>query len=433
MMFSSAAWGQTSSPLSFKECVEIALEQNEDIQKNRIRRQMAASTVKGAEAAFLPSLSASVGQSLSYSPFLSSSSGTGASTSDKLVQSGSYGVSADWVVWDGGSRSNTLKSSRLAEDIAGLTTTTSENALKESIAKVYIQILYTLDAIKVNEALLADDEMLYKRSVELMNNGQMSRSEVAQLKAQYENGRYDLVNTQTTLRNYLFQLKQLVYLTDLDREIYVAPLSDDGESRLADIPAKLTVYGNALQSRPEIQSADLALQQSELQTKIARAGLMPTVSLTGGIADGHSTAYSRNFFNQMKSNLNTTLGVSVSIPLYDRRTTKTAVEQAKYNELISKLDIQDVRKELFNTIEGYWLDAVNNKQMYEAAKSSAESAQESYDLLEEKFNLGLSNISDIATGRATLLNAKQSMLQSKYTCLLNIALLNFYNGRILDI
>ena len=72
------------------------------------------------------------------------------------------------------------------------------------------------------------------------------------------------------------------------------------------------------------------------------------------------------------------------------------------------------------------MQATHNQNKYKAAKVSVESAQQSYDLLNEQFNLGLKNIIELMTGKNNLVTAQQNELQSKYMAILNIHLLNFY-------
>ena len=95
------------------------------------------------------------------------------------------------------------------------------------------------------------------------------------------------------------------------------------------------------------------------------------------------------------------------------------------------LELQDKQKELYSTIEGYWLDALTNQQKFKAARISLESEQASYELLSEQFRLGLKNIAELMTGKANLMKAKQDMLQSKYMTILNQQLLKFYKGETL--
>ncbi len=104
------------------------------------------------------------------------------------------------------------------------------------------------------------------------------------------------------------------------------------------------------------------------------------------------------------------------------------MERAQVAETTAKLDLQDTQKQLYQSIETYWLNATNNQAKYIAAKASVESQQTSYNLMTEQFNVGLKNIAELLNSRASLLNAQQQMLQDKYTALLNRNLLNFYAG-----
>lgn len=137
---------------------------------------------------------------------------------------------------------------------------------------------------------------------------------------------------------------------------------------------------------------------------------------------------SNDWGKQMKTNFDGMAGLSVSLPLFDNRSTKTNVNKAQLNVINAELDLQDKRKTLYSTIEGYWIDANTNQQKFIAATASVESMQTSYDLLSEQFRLGLKNIVELMTGKNNLVNAQQNKLQSKYMTILDMQMLKFYNG-----
>ena len=119
------------------------------------------------------------------------------------------------------------------------------------------------------------------------------------------------------------------------------------------------------------------------------------------------------------------------MPIYDGRTTKTAVNKAKIKQLQAHLDLLDKQKTLYADIQKYWVNALTNQQKYKAATSSVESAQESYDLLSEQFRLGLKNIVELMKGKDSLLSAQQNKLQSKYLALYNKQMLDFYQTGVI--
>jgi outer membrane protein len=135
----------------------------------------------------------------------------------------------------------------------------------------------------------------------------------------------------------------------------------------------------------------------------------------------------------MKTNLNASAGVTVSVPIFDNRRNRANVKQAKLQRATSQLSLQDEKNALSNTIEQYWITASTQQQNFIAAQARVKSQKESYDLLNEQFQNGLKNVVDVLQGRDNLLSAEQAMLQSKYMTLLNIQLLKFYTGEQINL
>ena len=262
----------------------------------------------------------------------------------------------------------------------------------------------------------------------MLEVGKMSKADLAQLTAQRATDEYNLVAAQSNLADYKLQLKQLLEITH-DPTFDIAMPQAADEQALTDIPSLQSVYEQALLTRPEVKNQELAITKSELQIDAAKSGYLPTVSLTGGVGTSTSSRSSNGWGEQMKTNFDATVGVGVSIPIIDNRKNKTAVRKAKIEREQALLSQQEVRKELYTTIEGFWLDANSNQQKFRAARVSVDSEQQSYDLLSEQFQLGLKNIVELMNGKTNLLQAQQNKLQSKYTTILNIQLLHFYEGK----
>lgn len=417
---------------TLQECIDYALAHNVTLLKNRAAEESSAVDVAEAKAGRLPSLSASMTQSLTYRPFQETGSsfvngGIASSAADKATQSGSYGVNASWTVWNGGKTRMNIRNADMSHRLAAYDTEKQANSVKEQIAQYYVQILYMSEAEQVNRTLLAQDSTVLARGEEMVKVGKMARADLAQLQSQVGQGRYDLVNVQTQIAEAKMQLKQLLELP-AGESFDVSPVDVAEGQVMQVIPTKEQVYASALDSRPEVKRSQLAVEQSRLSTKIARSAYYPTVSLTGGLGDSHLTGANNSWGNQMKNNFNAALGLSVSIPLFDNRQTKSAVERAKVAETTAQLDLQDTQKQLWQTIEKYWLDATNSQAKYAAAKANVEGMERSYELTSEQFGVGLKNIAELLTSRANLLSARQTMLQDKYTALLNRELLGFYAG-----
>ena len=193
------------------------------------------------------------------------------------------------------------------------------------------------------------------------------------------------MTAQATLQDYKLQLKQLLELDgESEMNLYIPTLGT--ENVLAPLPTKTDVYRSALVLRPEIEAGKLNIQTSDLDIKIARAGYLPTLSLSAGIRTSHANGNDFTFSEQVKQNWNNSLGFTVSVPIFSNRQTKSAVEKAKIHELI-----------------------------------------------QEQFNLGMKNTVELLTEKSNLLNAQQETLQAKYMAILNMQLLKFYQGEKIEL
>lgn len=429
LLTGSAAWGQKVWTL--QECLDYALANNIQLQQKRITAASDHEDLLQSQAALFPSVSFSTNQNASWRPFaettINLAGGTMTTNRNSVSYNGSYGINANWTVWNGNRNTNTIKQNKLTEKMAELGIEQQANTIQEQIAQLYVQILYETEAVNVCREIIKSSMMQRDRARTMVEVGHLARVDLVQLEAQVSQDEYSLVQAQSQLANYKLQLKQLLEIHDEeDFEISVPEVTD--AQVLSVLPNEHAVYNAALESRPEIQSSKLNVQSSEIAINTARAGYKPTVSMTAGIGSNNSSGQHTDFFKQVKNNMNNSLGLSISVPILDNHQARTNIRKAKYALQTSELNLQEQQKQLYSTIENYWLNATTSQQQFISARNNVKSMQESYDLVSEQFNLGLKNIVELTTGKNNLLQAEQQLLQTKYTALLNSAMLKFYAG-----
>ena len=427
---------QAQKKWTLHECIDYALQNNISLKKTRLSMRTAEETRLQSESALLPSLSASTNQSVGYRPWTNNgvstvTNGTVTTSVRKTYYNGSYGINASWTVWNGNRNRNQVKLNKIAEEQAELDSAFTANSIQEQIAQLYVQILFENEAIAVNEQSLEASKLNEQRGQQMYEVGKMSKADLAQLTAQRATDEYNLVSARSALASHKLDLKQLLEITDAAFDIEVPAATD--EQALADIPSIHIVYDAALNSRPEIANSRLGIQSGDVQLAIAKAQHYPTLSLSGGLGTSTNSLGSDNWGSQIKTNFDASIGASLSIPILDNRQARTAVNKAKIEQERALLDLQEQQKNLYATIEGYWLDANTNQQKFRASLLNVESELQSYELLSEQFRLGLKNIVELMNGKTSLLNAQQNMLQSKYSAILDLQMLRFYQGGDIDI
>lgn len=431
---SALASGQEHpSTWDLRSCIDYAKEHNISILQSRNQQEQTAVSTKSAKAQLFPSLSFTASQTYANQPYGGNGS-TGDSYNDGTINtySGSYRLGASWEFYNGGKNTKNIKLAQLNEQMAVKTTEELENQTELAILQAYMQILYATESIRINQETLVLDSATLARGLEQKLAGMLTRADIAQLESQLSTDRYQLVKSQTTLESYKLQLKQLLELSGQETlSIYTPEVLD--AIVLRTLPNKQDVYNQALGIMPEIQNSKLATQAAELQTAIAKAGYMPTLSLSASTATGHTSGSEATLGKQLKNGWNNNIGISLSVPIFDNRTNKSAVEKAKLQLINSQLSELDEQKTLYKTIETAWLDAYSAQNEFLAAKEKADYASVSYELASEQFKAGMKNTVELLTEKNTLLSAQQQKLQTKYMALLNQKILEFYQGTAINL
>lgn len=427
---------ESSKRWTLEDCINYALEKNIQLQQDKNALEESEINIKSAKAALFPSLSLSTGHNLVNRPYQENSntvSGTEIiQSNDKTTYNGNYSLSAQWTLWNGGRRLNDIKQQKTNRDIASLNVDETKNMLREEITKLFVQILYADESVNINRNTLETSQATYERGQVLFDEGSISKADLAQLEAQVGNDQYQLVTSESALRNYKLQLKQMLELDGTEEMDLVLPQLND-EDVLKLLPSQIDVYQTALANRPEIQSSQLSIDNAKLAVSAAKSGYYPTISMSASSSSNTNSASTRNWADQMKYGWNNMIGINLSIPLFDNRQNKTNVEKAKIAYDNSRLNLETQQKELYSTIETLWLDALNAQQQYTAAESKLKSCQTSYDMVSEQFNLGMKNTVELLTEKNNLLSAHQQRVQAKYMAILNRTLLNFYAGEEINL
>ena len=289
IMFSSSQARQWT----LQECIDYALRNNISLRKTTITKKSATEDLLQSKAALLPSLNATTSHGGTYQPFQESAAGIVSngyvqSSADKFYYNGTYGVNSSWTVWDGNRNRNQVKLNQMAVEQAELDSAQMANSIQEQIVQLFVQILYSEEAIRVNEASLETSIKNEERGQVFYDVGKMSKADLAQLTSSRAQDEYNLVEAQGNLRNYKRPLKQLLQLTDDEPFDIVVPETTD-DMAMRQLPVLQDVYHSALHHRPEIRNAVLGMDMGQVATDIAKAGRLPQVALNANATTNTSS------------------------------------------------------------------------------------------------------------------------------------------------
>lgn len=420
---------------SLEDCLQYAYEQNIELKQSRLSLESSQIDTKNAKAKFFPNLSAGVSYQYTNTPFQETTGNnldnyiiTGNSGSDKNQLSGSYNLRSSLTLFNGGKLLNQVKSSKIAEEMQNASLEETFDNIESAIVTGYLQILYAQESVRINENTVEVSKAQCERGEKLKNAGSLSESDYAQLVSQYSNDKYQLVVSQNTLAQNILTLKQLLEL-GIDETIEIETPELDATDVLTPIASLNEIYQTALLCLPSIKYSELNIAAAKLDIKSAQSGYYPSLSLSAGVSTGHLSTSDGKTGSQMKNKLSESIGLSLSIPIYSNRDTRSAVSKARIAATTAELELESTKKTLLSDIENLCLDVKAAQEQYVSAQEQVKTSQASYDLIQEKFNRGMANTLELLTEKNNLLSAEQQVLQAKYMAILNRLLLNIYQNK----
>ena len=410
------------------ECIDHARSNNIQVLGSQITAAAGEVELEAAKASRYPTLSFNSGQNVSHQSAIKLINDYGEVVSDGTFSyGGSYGIGSNMTIFQGGRLRNNVRQQEKQLESSRLAVEKDINTITVNVTQAYLQILYARETVEINRRAVELAARQAERAQQLFEEGEAARNEAAQMRSQLAAAQYDLTAAQNNLAQYTLQLKQLLEL-GVDEDFETAyPEIGDGEVLRA-LPSVAEVYAAAVEIMPETRSADVMIEASQYAEKAAKAGFYPQVSLSANVSTGHQSGTPASAADQLRDKLNESVGLSLSVPIFNNKSARTSVRRARLNTRRSHIDKAGVMKELLATIESLHHDAVAGQANYLSSGEKLAYAEESYRLAEASFEAGKNNAVELITEKNNYLSALSARLQAKYQAVLAAKILLFYKG-----
>ena len=415
---------------TLRQCIDYAIDHNIQIKTQEVSLENAEASLLQAKAQQYPTLnfSSSFGANFhnvsTYNEYMEKTGGVSVSNS--------FGLNSGLTLYQGGRLRNTVQQSQVQRDAAELDVEQSRIDLEISVAQAFLQVLYNREALELNRQAETLSARQVERGEQLFQAGSISRVELSQLKSQHASDQYQVVAAENSLNTSRLNLKQLLELGMDDSFDVRYPAIDDAVVG-APIPELADVYAEALASLPQMQSSLKDLESAELGVKIAKGAALPSISMNAGISTGYSSGTGVTYFDQLGNKLGESLGLNLSLPIFNGRQVRTNIRKAELQLESARLQDESTRKQLVSTLESLRNDALGAQQRYFASKTQLAAATESFRLVTEQFDAGIKNTVELLTEKNNYLNAQSQQLQAKYQALLAEKLLQRYMNQPIDL
>lgn len=416
---------------SLRDCIEYAWEHNLSIKQQEIQVRRSENELLKSKLDFVPSFNASVGYNLNWGRSVDLQNLE--IIKNKLTQGTSAQVTASISVLDGLSKYNTLRGNKVALSISLQEVERLKDEISVSITQAFLQILLSEKILEAARESFASIQAQRDRTAVLVEAGSQPYSSLLEIESQVASERMQLVTAGSQVTENMLALRQLL---DLGYDTAFAISAPDIDFMVDTYtPENIDeIYASAL-SMPRIRGAELELQKSIYDLKISQGRFYPTISVAASYGTFYSStsrspigAEDYTFFNQLRDNINPTLGFSLSIPIFNSWSVRTEVKNARLNRDSKEIELMSARQQLYKDIQTAVTEAGTYWSKYVAAEANMKAMEESFRYVEEKFGIGVLNATDYTVSRTNLFKARSEYLQAKYQFVFQLKIIDFYKG-----
>ncbi len=458
ILISYSAKSQTK--WSLQQCIEYGYTNNIQLKQQNLNTKYSENNYLQSKTGTLPNLNAGSDYNLNFGRSVDPY--TNEFTDSKVTSSNFY-VQSSVTLFEGFKRTNTIKKSKLDLMTSIQDYDKLKNDLALNIATAYLQILFNKEMLKTaeNQFQLSTDQAV--RIEKLVNAGQLPQGNYLEILAQNASDELQFINSKNQLENSYLTLKQILDIKDSTAFDIVEP--EIGEI-IPILPYTIDEVYNSALGLPQIKSAELKLSASETELAISRSGYSPKLVLNATYATGFSDArksmivgpeqqipigfvgsssdivysiqptYTETEYlisNQLSDNANKSLGLRLSIPLFNGYMVKTNVQNSKISALNNQLVLENEKNNLYKDIQKAFFDVQSASAKFVSSNKALKANEEAFTYTEKKFNLGLLNTSDYNLAKNNLMTAKSNLIQAKYEYLFKKSILEFYAGKPIKI
>ncbi len=447
---------------TLEDCINYAYANNIQIKQQSLNVEAAKDNLLQSKAGLLPDINGSASSYYNYGRTVDRF--TNEFATDR-VRSDNFYLSSSITLFNGFQLLNNIKKSKLDLMSSEYEVEKMKNDISLNVATAYLQVLYSKELLEIAKQQLDITEQQVERTKKLVDAGSVANGSLLDIEAQMATEEMNVVQAQNSVDMNYLTLTQMLELPGKEGFDIEKPLIEVIDSALSSVDVE-KVYNSALAARPEIKSAEIKLESSVKSVAIAKGGRSPVISLGGSFGTGYSDArrevkdiqfyedtigytaeaspvyvltsiptydYSLIPYNdQINDNLNKSIGIGISIPLFNNLRITTNISQSKLAAQNAEYNLQLAKNQLRKDIQQAYSDAQAALKKYNAAVKSVDALKESFRYAQQKFDLGMLTSVEYNEAKNKLAKAESDLLQAKYEYVFRIKILDFYQGNTLS-
>ena len=413
-------------PWSLEQCIDYAIEHNLTIKQQEANRDQSKIELNTAKWSRLPDLNGSASHSFNFGRSLQANN-----TYQSInTQNTGLNLSTSIPLFTGLQIPNNIALSKLNLKAAIEDLNKAKEDISIQVASAYLQVLFNEELSKVaHEQVRLSKEMLEQQSA-YYKVGKVSESEWREAQSRVAQDQLSAVQADNNFRLALLDLSQLLELSSPDNFSIVSPDIDEADL-IGNLTSPTEIYNQAVLTKPSIKAAQYRLEGAAHNIRIARSAYYPQLSFGAGLSTNYYKMSGRNnagFGSQLQDNFSQYLGLSLSIPIFNRLSTRNRVRSARIQQTTLGWQLEESKKTLYKEIQQAYYNAVSAESQYQSSITADKAAEVSFNLMKEKYVNGKANSTQYNEARTNWMKAVSDRIQAKYDYLFRTKILDFYKG-----
>jgi outer membrane protein len=437
IILSAISFGLTSAqveePWSLEKCINYALENNIQVKRQELQSELTEKDYTQSYFNFTPTLNAGLEHSLSNGRALNTELYRWENAQQTF---GSMGVRSELTLFNGLQNLNTVKLLKYSFLSSKEDLEKTKNDISLQIMNYYLQVLFDEELLNVSKSQYEVTLLQVEKTKRLVEVGNVAMGQLYEIQAQAATEKLNFTVNRNKLQLSVLDLVQLLDLDSVGNFTVYHPVSLSVENTL--LPASFEdAIANALINMPEIRGAEYRVKSSEKNLSVRRGMRSPEVYLSGvyysryqnGSYNPNDSTYTYPLIDQLKDKQYSQITLGVSIPIFNRFQTQTAISKAKISLADSKLQLDQEKQVLYKRIQQAHTDALGAFEKYQSALEAVKSNEEAFNYTQQKYEVGLVNAVDFSISKNNYSKARSDLAQAKYEYIFKVKILDFYTGK----
>ncbi len=411
---------------TLQQCIRYAYDNNIQLKQEQLGINQAENNLLQSKVNLFPDLNAS--SSFSSAKGRVWDNNTAKFIEGSVVNSLSGRISSSVVLFNGLQQKNTIDRNQFFLQASIQNVEKLKNNMSINIALYYLQIIHGQEQLGVAESQLQLTLLQVERTKSLVEAGSVPEGDLFEIQSQAAKEELQVVTANNALELAQLTLAQVLDLETMKNfQVVVPDFSNIGISEIVNsVDDLFTIAENTL---PEVKAAEYNLAAAGKTLSIAKGARSPQLSLSGGFNTSYSNIWDMKLWEQLSQNYTMSVGVGLSIPIFNGWQVQTNVKNAKLNQQNYQYQLQLTKNTLYKEIQQAHADAVAALKQFLSATKAVASMEEAFRYTEQRYEVGLMNFVDYSTAKTRLTAAQSDLLQAKFEYIFKSKVLDFYNGR----